>query len=343
MSHTTEVFNLHPIEGAANFQNHWTKQLYTPGGVYTVHARGNLKDNDAQTILVQHGLPGSCEEPHFRGSVLYRSGMRIISYARPGYSMSQRRPGRDIASSAQDMLNVINGLNRVAGQTGLTIDSFGLITRSAGGLHGLAAAASHELASRIIGACIFVPGAPPELFDNKQDWLSGMSDGNKKLFGAAYDGDESRVRAAYQATKRDLDRDGFAIVDRLLHDDQAHAHDREILRDDGIRMAFAAGQCAAIAAGVDGPTDDILAASRPKERGGIGFRLSDIKVPLLLWAGEQDIYAPLRHAEVLGREIGDNAEVRRQTNAGHLFHLGRTARGTSILAEARNWIFAQPK
>ncbi len=67
-------------------------------------------------------MPGSRVRPRPRSLFLYQRGARLISYDRPGYGGSDRRPGRRVADVAEDVARVADalGLDRfaVAGRSG---------------------------------------------------------------------------------------------------------------------------------------------------------------------------------------------------------------------------------
>jgi pimeloyl-ACP methyl ester carboxylesterase len=57
-----------------------------------------------------HGTPGSRLGPAPRGSVLYRLGIRLITYDRPGYGASHRLPRRSVAHVAADVSAIADAL-----------------------------------------------------------------------------------------------------------------------------------------------------------------------------------------------------------------------------------------
>src|SRR5690606_24912106 len=75
-------------------------------------------------VFLLHGTPGSRRGPKPRGSVLYRLGVRLICYNRPGYGGSTRRPDRTVADAARDVLAIADDLG---------IDQFAVVGRSGGG------------------------------------------------------------------------------------------------------------------------------------------------------------------------------------------------------------------
>ena len=54
-------------------------------------------------VFLLHGTPGSLLGPRPRGIFLYRLGIRLISYNRPGYPGSDRVKDRIVADAAADV------------------------------------------------------------------------------------------------------------------------------------------------------------------------------------------------------------------------------------------------
>lgn len=97
---------------------------------------------------VMHETPGSRRSPRPRASVLYRLGVQLICYDRPGYGGSDRHPRRTVADAATDVQAIANELG---------IDSFGVVGHSGGGPHALACAAL--LGDRVHSAANLAPSA----------------------------------------------------------------------------------------------------------------------------------------------------------------------------------------
>lgn len=74
--------------------------------------------------------------------------------------------------------------------------------------------------------------------------------------------------------------------------------DRRVVADAGIRALLARNYAEALRDSADGWIDDALAFCAPW-----GFELADIKVPVLLWHGENDVFAPVAHGRWLADQI----------------------------------------
>src|SRR4051812_31541563 len=117
-------------------------------------------------VIMHHGMPGSSAGPLPRNTVLYRLGIKLITYDRPGYGRSTRHPGRSVADAARDVKMLANHIN---------IPRFAVLGRSGGGPHALACAAL--LPDRVVGAAALVSFAPVEA--DKLHWQDEMVGSNK--------------------------------------------------------------------------------------------------------------------------------------------------------------------
>ena len=134
-------------------------------------------------VVWHHGSPhtGALLPPLL--SAASELGIRLVSYARPSYGGSTPRPGRDVASAADDVTQVAEALG---------VGRFAVMGASGGGPHALACAAL--LADRVT-AVVCLAGLAP--FNQDADWFAGMrSDGALR---AATAGREARARFAETA------------------------------------------------------------------------------------------------------------------------------------------------
>jgi pimeloyl-ACP methyl ester carboxylesterase len=126
-------------------------------------------------LVVHHGTPGERSQyPPFVEAAVAR-GLRFVSYSRPGYGGSSRRPGRAVADCAADTAAILAHLGA---------DRCYTLGGSGGGPHALACAAL--LADRVL-ACATVAGVGPFGAEGL-DFLEGMGRENHEEFGAALAG-----------------------------------------------------------------------------------------------------------------------------------------------------------
>jgi pimeloyl-ACP methyl ester carboxylesterase len=223
-------------------------------------------------------------------------GIRLLSYDRPGYGGSTRLAGRTTADCAADIEAVCDelGLERIC--------VWGI---SGGGPHALAAAAL--LPDRIAAAASLAACAPYDA--DGLDWLAGMGELNVEEFGVIFQGEEAH-RASMERQREEL---LAARPEDLVEQWQTllGPADREVATGE-----FAAELLDHMRAGIgpsgDGWFDDDLAFVTPW-----GFDVASIRVPVLLWQGEQDRFVPPGHGRWLAERI-PGVEARFTVEDGHL-------------------------
>ena len=233
-------------------------------------------------VIYLHGTPGSRVGPFPRGKVLYELGVRLISFDRPGYGGSDRMASRLVADVAADVLAIANHLE---------IEQFAVIGRSGGGPHALACAAM--LPDRVTRAAVLVSIAP--LKAEGLDWFAGMAESNVREFTTAAAAPESLIEQLGQTAAK-IKADPTSHVSTL--GPELPESDRRIVADTGIRSLLAKNFAEALRDSAAGWIDDALAFCSPW-----GFDLSDIRVPVLLWHGEDDVFSPPAHARWMAKQI----------------------------------------
>ena len=101
-------------------------------------------DPDGTPVLWCHGGPGSRLEPLWLHGAADRAGLRIVGFDRPGYGLSEPRPGRTIVDTVTDMLAVADRL---------ALQTFATVGVSTGGAYALALAAVVPDRVRGVVAC----------------------------------------------------------------------------------------------------------------------------------------------------------------------------------------------
>lgn len=240
-----------------------------------------LGDPSGTPIFLLHGTPGSRHGPVPRASVLYRLGIRLICYDRPGYGRSGRYPGRRVVDAAWDVLEIAQHLG---------LDEFAVVGRSGGGPHALACAAQLP---QVRCAAVLVGLAPSEA--DRLNWYQGMSPSNVEDYGNA-ESDPDQVMASLRERTGQVQRDPENLLRILLP--ELTGHDRKVIDDIAIYQQLMRTYEEALRVGPDGWIDDVLAFKRPW-----GFDLSKIESPVLLWHGEDDVFTPVSHTSWLERQI----------------------------------------
>jgi pimeloyl-ACP methyl ester carboxylesterase len=210
-------------------------------------------------------------------------GLRWVSFSRPGYGSSTRKPGRRVADVVAD--------------TAVVLDSIGaerayLAGWSGGGPHALACAAL--MPDRVIAAAT-VAGVAPYPAEGL-DWLAGMGEENVEEFGAALEGPEALIAFKEKAwpTYRNITADevAAALGDLVDEVDRAGA-------TGPVAAYLAALFREALREGYWGWFDDDMAFTKPW-----GFDLASIRRPVHVWQGAHDRMVPYGHGEWLAAHVG---------------------------------------
>jgi pimeloyl-ACP methyl ester carboxylesterase len=231
-------------------------------------------------------------------------GIRYVSYSRPGYGGSSRRPDRAVADCAADTAAILAHLG---------VDRCYTVGASGGGPHALACAAL--LADQVL-ACATVAGVGPFGVEGL-DFLAGMGRENQEEFGAALAGPgELRVYLEQEA-QAFADVTGEQVAAAL--GDLVSALDVAALTGD-FAAYVAASFRQALANGIWGWFDDDLAFTRPWR-----FDPASIGVPVVVWQGGQDRMVPFAHGQWLAAHL-PTARARLLPRGGPLVDRGGQVR-----------------
>jgi pimeloyl-ACP methyl ester carboxylesterase len=270
------------------------RTVTTPDGrTLTVREGG---DPAGVPVLFISGTPGSSTLFDANRRDAEERGIRLFSYDRPGYGGSTRHEGRTAADCAADIEAVCDelGVERIC--------VWGI---SGGGPHALAAAAL--LPERVAAAASLASVAPYGA--DGLDWLAGMGELNVEEFGVIFEGEEAH-RASMEKQREGL---LSARPEELVEQWQTllGPADREVATGE-----FAAELLDHIRAGIepggDGWLDDDLVFVKPW-----GFDVAAIRVPVLVWHGEQDKFVPFEHGVWLSEHI-PGVDARLTAEDGHL-------------------------
>ncbi len=264
---------------------------------------------DGVPVFLMHGTPGSRSGPHPRHSVLYRLGIRLIAYDRPGYGGSDPLLGRSVAHAAADVEVIADHLE---------LDRFAVVGRSGGAPHALACAAL--LPDRVTRAAVLVSLAPRNA--DGLDWYSGMTPSNVVEYRSAEAG--YQVLAARIGTYADrIRRDPTSALPFDAAD--LPAPDRKVFSDFGIRTMLVDNFSEALKVSYKGWIDDAMSFTA-----AWGFRVEEILPPVLLWHGELDVFSPVAHTRWLADRIPGASLIL----DGNSAHFGAMA----VLPRVLNWL-----
>jgi pimeloyl-ACP methyl ester carboxylesterase len=285
----------------------------------------SLGDPVGQPVFLLHGTPGTADGPLPRGIFLYRLGIRLISYTRPGYPGSDRQPGRIVADAAGDVEAIADALN---------IARFSVIGRSGGAPHALACAAAKSLRDRVICTAALSSLAPCDGHGDGLDWFAGMADSNVEAYrntaklGNFFDSESglAELIAMFNEHALQVRNNSQGLLNALWP--ELGGSERQVIGDAALRRIIAHVHAEAVRDSIDGWLDDVVALGRPW-----GFELSDIVSPVLLWHGVDDRYSPASHAKWLAKKI-PTADL--DLNPG-VAHFG----AVEILPETLGWVLRQ--
>ncbi|MEU1419605.1 alpha/beta hydrolase [Kitasatospora sp. NPDC005751] len=239
-------------------------------------------DPRGRPVFLMHGMPGSRVGPHPRSTVLYRLGVRLISYDRPGYGDSTRLRGRRVSAAAADVRTIADSLG---------LSRFAVLGRSGGGPHALACAAL--LAERVSRVAVLVGLAPRNA--TGLDWYGGMTPSNVRAYREAERG-HNRMADTMRFRSEQIRADPGRLLRGLRP--ELPPTDREVVADTGLRRMLQSNYREAFRHGADGWIDDVLAFTADW-----GFKVEDITVPTWLWHGADDQFSPVDHSRWLGDHI----------------------------------------
>jgi pimeloyl-ACP methyl ester carboxylesterase len=256
-------------------------------------------DADGTPIVALHGTPGSRMTRPPDEDAVRRAGINLITYDRPGYGASDRDPGRRVVDCVDDVIVVVDALG---------IGRFAVTGNSGGGPHALAVAA--RLPDRVAAAQCVAGVAP---FDAAGlDWPAGMDPENIEEFSWARQGEKVLQPQLARLAAKDLERID-ADSSKIFSDDwQLPEADRRILARPDIQMVWVESMREGLRPGVWGWVDDDLAFLQPW-----GFDVDEIRVPVTVRYGRQDVMVPAAHGAWLAEHV-PGAEVTVDDEAGHI-------------------------
>jgi pimeloyl-ACP methyl ester carboxylesterase len=264
-------------------------------------------------VFLMHGTPGSRVAPLPRSMVLHGLGVRLITFDRPGYGFSDRLESRLVADVAPDVEAIADALE---------VDQFAVLGRSGGGPHALACAAL--LPNRVTRAAILVSLAPWTA--DGLDWFAGMSDSNVREYTSAATAPEV-LTAALMRTAAQIRVNPNSHVSML--GPELPQSDRRVVADASLRALLAQNFAEALRDSADGWIDDSLAFCSPW-----GFDPADIRVPVLVWHGQDDVFSPVAHSRWLADHI-PNASMLIQPGAAHFAAI-------EVMPDVLSWLIRAP-
>jgi pimeloyl-ACP methyl ester carboxylesterase len=256
-----------------------------------------LASGEADGLLVLHlGTP--CAVTAFRhvSSAAARRGLRTLVCSRPGYGASTRAPDRAVADTARDTAELIDHLGA---------ESVFVAGWSGGGPAALACAA---LLPARVRACITLasPAPPAEAAGAWQEWYSREERAHRR---GLLDRSADDLLPEYEQAAVSL----MGMTAELLATHPANsASDLAALQEvPAASESLARSMRLGVSDGVWGWVDDDLAWARPW-----GFRVSDIRVPVIVRHGDEDRIVSVAQAHWLVEHI-PTARLEELRGGGH--------------------------
>lgn len=255
-------------------------------------------------VFLLHGTFGSRLGRRPEDAALRDAGIRAVTYDRPGYGLSDRMPGRTVADCAADVAVIADTLG---------VDRFAVSGGSGGAPHALAVAAG--LPDRVQRAR-FVSGFAP--YDAEGlDYFAGMDPMNVREMQLDVEVAEGRVdvQVLHDHLRQWADDDLAGMSEdpgsSFLDDWDLGEADRAHLARPDLHASNLETTREAHRTGVWGWVDDDLAFVRPW-----GFDVRDIRVPVQVRYGAQDVIVPAAHSAWIGRHV-PGAKVIVDAEVGH--------------------------
>ena len=261
-----------PIEEAVEMPDGRIVMTYTHGD----------PDTPLPEVFYFHGSPGTGKFLNTPWQDAPReAGVRVRAFDRPGCGASDRKPGRKVVDTVDDVEFLADHFG---------IERFGVLSRSGGGPHALGCMAL--LGDRVPKGVLMAPLSPPEAF---RKWSGQMTEDNQDMYRASAD----ELLAQMKHRAEELHRDKYALLDILAPNLTPYEH-LSALVPWKYNHAFAnvgseivQGHMFGIAEGY-GWFDDAIAVNS-----SWGFDATCVNEPVVLLRGEHDPFSPSVHSEWL--------------------------------------------
>jgi pimeloyl-ACP methyl ester carboxylesterase len=251
---------------------------------------------DALDLLVFHvGSPSAAVPFPALTAAAARHGLRTLMYSRPGYGRSARLPGRRVADEA---------LRTAALADHLGARSIHVAGWSGGGPAALACAA---LLPDRVRACLTLASPAPPL-EVGAAWRTWYAPEHVREFEALASPEAVKLAPEFHEAAAAFAR---MTPRRLSRDERSEADRRTLVGDSGIGPMLTRSMRRAVAPGGWGWFDDSVARAIDW-----GFRVADIRIPVVIRHGELDAHVDVRQGRWLGASI-PGAVVRFVPDAGH--------------------------
>ena len=257
-------------------------------------------DPDGKPVILVHGTPGSRLYWKSFPGFPFRSDLRIIAPDRPGYGLSDWKPGRTLLDWPDDVAALADALG---------LGRFTMTSVSGGGPETLACA--WKIPERLTAVGILHSPSPPDA----PGYFEEMSRTNRFFLRLAARS-PWLMRKNMQFLAYMVRRNPSKYIDRMSY--KFSDPDKATLARPEIRTALLQNFVDALRHAESGRAygdDVVLHHALPW-----GFSLEQIEVKVYLWQGEEDTGIPNTQARYMAEKL-PNCQVTFIPNAGHLWHL----------------------
>ncbi|UEM21238.1 alpha/beta hydrolase [Skermanella mucosa] len=267
-------------------------------------------DPEAPPVIYCHGFPSCRLEP----GMVEISGIRLVALDRPGYGLSDPKPGRRLVDWPADV---------AAAADALGIERFAVAGVSGGAPY--AAACAALLRGRVTGLALICGIAPPNM-----GWEAGGAAAQLMILDRL---PGSAALAAALGRRLVLGLRSASLLRTLLRFGRLPDADRRVLAGRvGIHVLDSFRE--ALRNGPQGALDDARIFAQPWD-----FTVEDISVPTVIWHGDLDNQVPVAAAEVYARLIS-HAQLCIKDGEGHFSLVVQYNRKiiTSLFAIAERYV-----
>ncbi len=238
-------------------------------------------------VLFFHGAPGSRHIHADMAAISAQRNIRLIAVERPGYGLSDAKPGRTMLDFADDVAELVDALG---------IPTFALVGFSGGSCYALACA--YKLTHRISKIALAGPFAPLDI----PGVTNGMSEAGSGLFALAQT-NPSELRTTFAAIAPTPEALTEAMYGSLCTADKQLYKARQ--------AEFHIEYSKTLRSGIEGIASDFVLLSQ-----SWGFLHETIKTETHLWGGTQDCNTPPAMATYLASVL-TNSQTFMLEGEGH--------------------------
>jgi len=255
-------------------------------------------DEEGFPVVYFHGTPGSRLDLTFGDDIAADRRVRLVSFDRPGYGGSTPAPF-GLRSVAEDAFVVADALG---------LGDLATLGASGGGPFALATAV---VGGRRVTAVGVASGAGP--FELVPGAIDALDDNDRAAYACLPDdpGGAARGFARGFEPLRDILLGGEDDAVRTAFDGKLSSRDRVIMEDPTMGGSLIASLREGLRPGVEGGGWDNVAWIGPWD-----VAVDQVRCPVDLWYGEEDLFAPMAHGLWLEDHLA-HARLVRRPGEGH--------------------------